>query len=88
MGGLGMMAGRAHRAEGVGALARHHRIDRRRDGARRAQGGLARAGRQDRVGIERGIALLRHGIQQCVDKSARVGAGDVLKPRLGRLAPV
>ncbi len=39
--GLGVMAGRAHGAEGVVCLARHYRIHRGTHGAGGAQGGLA-----------------------------------------------
>jgi hypothetical protein len=40
---FGMVAGRAHGAEGVAAIARDHRVDRRAGGAGRAQYRLARA---------------------------------------------
>ena len=76
---LGVMAGRAHRAEGIGDLTAGDRIHRSRKGARCAQGGFTRSRRQDRIGIERHQPRLRHRSEYALD---------VLEGRRGRFCPV
>ncbi len=83
---LGVMARRTHGAEGVAGGSLHHGVDRRRHRAGRAQRRLARARRQDGVGIDRGIILLRHGGDERVDEGPRMDARDVGEIGRGRLA--
>ncbi len=71
-----MVAGRAHGAEGVAALARHHRIDRGDDAAGGAQGGLARAGRNRGVAVDHGAALARDRAQDAIDMGFRMAEGE------------
>ena len=57
---LGMVAGWAHRAEGVVHLAGEHRVHGSRHCACRAPRRLARGRRHDRVGIDRNPSLVGH----------------------------
>ena len=62
-GRLGMMAGRANRAEGVAGLAVHDGIHRRADRAGGAQGGLSRTRGDDGIHVQETMALPWHRIQ-------------------------
>ena len=59
--GLGVVAGRAHLAEGVGGPARHHGVDRRQPGADGAPRRFPGAGRDDRVAVDVRRMLERPG---------------------------
>ena len=88
--GFGMMAGRAHGAEGIGRLAREHRIDgehRPADGVRRH---LEASRRHPGVGVELGDALLRHRGADGGDVARIVGGREhriVGRPRPDPLQP-
>jgi len=86
--GLGVVAGRADGAKGVGGLARGHRIDRGADRACRAQRRFARARRERRVGIEVHTPGCRNARQHHFDISGRVRALERLACGLRGLAPV
>ncbi len=71
------MAGRAHGAERVARVARDHRIDRGDDRARRAQRRLARARRDDGVGVDRGMSARGDRRQQFRDEVRCMGPLDI-----------
>ena len=83
-----MMAGRAHRAEGVVGLAGDDGVDRGGHRAGRAQRRLARGRRQHRVGVDRDMARFRDGGEQALDMAARMDPQQVVDRRLRRLAPL
>ena len=85
-GGFGMVAGRAHGAEGGLRLARHERIHRRRRSARGPQRGLLRSGRGDGVCIEAHMAALRHVVEHKVHIVPGMDALQGLPPGLRRRA--
>ena len=76
---LGVMTGRAHRAEGVVGFARHDRIHGGDHGPGRAQRRLAGSGAKHRLGVDRRMSLERHRGQQPLDKAARVNPGNVVE---------
>jgi len=84
--GLGMVPRRAHGAEGVARLARHHGIHRGDDGASRAQRGLARSRAQRRVGVERMPAGGRHRAHHALHVGLRVDQHQAMVLGARRLA--
>jgi hypothetical protein len=82
-----MMAGRPDGAEGILRLSRHHRVHRRRDGADGAKRRLAGSRRQNRVGIERGAAVLRDAGQHGLDESLAMHARRIAFAAQGRFPP-
>ena len=86
--GLGVVPGRPDRTEGIPGLARDHRIDRGNRGAGGAQRRLARAWREDGIGVDAGIAALGNRGQHGLYEVAGVDAGNVLEVRRRGLPPV
>ncbi len=79
--GLGVMAGRADRDEGVGGLAGHHLVDRMHRAAGAAQRRLEAAGRHRGVGIDLHQALLRRGLLHGGDVVHRMAERDGVEAR-------
>ena len=65
--GLGVVAGRADRAEGVGDHARHHRVDGEAGGADRVEGGFEALGREEGVDLDRHQTLGRRRLGEPLD---------------------
>ncbi|MNV35487.1 hypothetical protein D3C71_1269350 [compost metagenome] len=85
--GGGVVAGRAHRAEGDRVFAEHHRIHRGHTGAGRMQGGAGRAGRGHGVHVDQAQRLgLR--LEHQVDQFAVVDPGQLAQLCRRCLAPV
>ena len=85
----GMVAGRAHRAEGARCLAAHDRIDGRDHGTSGAPGGLGRFRRHRRVRIKAHEALaVEAGVEDRIDEGLGVHAFRGLAAGQGRFEPV
>ena len=84
---LGMVARRAHGAEGIGGFAGGNRIDGGGDRACCPQRGLAGAGRQRGIAIQHHPPCPGNRLQQSLDEAARMGAGDLVERCPRRLMP-
>ena len=85
---LGVMAGRAHRADRVLGLAAGHGVDRGENGAGRAERGFARAGRDDRVAVDHRAAHRRDHAEDAVDEFGRMAERQEAGIGHRRLAPI
>ena len=72
-GALGVMAGRAHRREGVPGPPRHHLVDGLHGGADAAQHRLQGARRHGRVGVDRDHAVARRHLLDRLHVGGRMG---------------
>jgi hypothetical protein len=83
---LGMMARWTNGAKHIIGLSRHHRIDRRRDGAGGTQRRFSRCRRQHGIGIDPDMTGLGHSAENAVDMLPWVDSQQIFAWRLRRFA--